>query len=152
MSDEESSRPESDFELRGMVGHLLRVSQQVHAARWAEVFQNGMTSPQFAVLHVLAREDPVDQTTLRSRASLDRSTAADIIQRLVAKKWIVRTRDTTDTRRNLIRLTEEGRTVLRASLDHAREVNDGLLSGMEEHERQELLRLLGKVVGSPRQG
>lgn len=138
--------PVRDFQLREILGHLLRVCQQLHVALWTESFDRNLTSPQFAVLHELSHENPLDQTTLRSRASLDRSTATDIIQRLVRKGWITQHRDPADSRRKLIELTEEGRAAHRAALGPARHVSDKMLNEIDHAERAELIRLLTKVV------
>ena len=75
-----------------MVGFLIRVSQQVHYSLWnASDDVSGLTSPQFAVLHALAHQQPLDQTELGERASLDRSTLANIVTRLSARGFVART-------------------------------------------------------------
>jgi MarR family transcriptional regulator, temperature-dependent positive regulator of motility len=139
-----------DFELGDMVGYLIRVSQQVHYSLWQSGDVNGLTSPQFAVLHVLAHEDPLDQTTLGERASLDRTTVASIVTRLVRRGYLARERDQVDARRNLVTLTEVGRAAHEVALRGAYEINERLLLAISDEDRQALVRILSKVIANHR--
>lgn len=136
-----------DFELREMVGHLIRVTQQVHFSLWGDgIGEARLTSPQYAVLHVLAHEQPIDQRTLGDRASLDRSTVTDIVGRLVERGLVERTLDPQDARRRLVQLTRHGATVQRAAAVKAAEINEALLDALDESDRSNLLRILNKLL------
>jgi DNA-binding MarR family transcriptional regulator len=136
-----------DFELRDMVGHLIRVTQQVHFSLWGDgIGEDHLTSPQFAVLHVLARQQPLDQRTLGDRASLDRSTTTDVVGRLVERGIVERTYDPADARRRLVRLTSHGIAVHRAAAVRASAINESLLEAVDDEERDSLLRILNKIL------
>ena len=140
-----------DFELNNMVGYLIRVSQQVHSNLWAAgIGIDALTSPQFAVLHALAHEQPLDQRALGERASLDRSTVADVIARLDRRGLIARARDTDDSRRNLVVLTDEGRDVYKAAVKAAYEVNEDLLVSINDEDRATLVRVLNEILRNHR--
>ena len=63
------------------VGHLIRLAQQVHTRMWASEVSAEVTSPQMQLLSVLAKLN-IDQRTATSFARLDRSTGAELIERL----------------------------------------------------------------------
>jgi DNA-binding MarR family transcriptional regulator len=135
-----------ELELSTMIGHLLRACQQLHVAIWSETFPAGLTSPQFAVLHALAEEGELNQTTLRSRARLDRSTAADVIRRLAARRLISHVKDPKDARRRLVRLTNAGRAVHAEAVERAVEVNETMLDGFDDTQRTQLVSLLNALL------
>jgi MarR family transcriptional regulator, temperature-dependent positive regulator of motility len=137
----------ADFELRDTVGHLIRVTQQVHFSLWGDgIGEDRLTSPQFAVLHVLAHQQPLDQRTVGDRASLDRSTVTDIVGRLVERGIVERTYDAADARRRLVRLTARGLMVHRAAAIRASAINESLLEAIDDGERDSLLRILNKIL------
>src|SRR5690606_10792970 len=74
-------------------GHLLRRAQQLHTALFAAEFDRQLTGPQFAVLQVLATRPGISQRALSDLAALDKSTAADLVQRLVQRGLVIRSRD-----------------------------------------------------------
>lgn len=137
-----------DLVLSAVVGHLLRRAQQIHAALWSECVPGGITSPQYAVLHVLARHPRVDQTRLGELASLDRSTTADIARRLLTRGLVERHRDAHDTRRYLLELTASGRALLDAATAPALEVDRRMVDGLTDRQAEELVHLLRLVLAS----
>ncbi|MFD1519105.1 MarR family winged helix-turn-helix transcriptional regulator [Pseudonocardia yunnanensis] len=139
-----------ELELSAMIGHLLRACQQLHVAIWSEAFPAGLTSPQFAVVHALAVEGELNQTTLRSRARLDRSTAADVIRRLAARRLISHVKDPSDARRRLVRLTNAGRAVHAEAVERALQVNETMLDGLDDARRTQLISLLNALLDNHR--
>lgn len=129
-----------------MIGHLLRTCQQLHVAIWAEHFPGGLTSPQFAVLHALAHEGPLTQTALRSKIRLDRSTTADVVRRLVARRLVSQVKDPEDARRRVVRLTTAGRALYVESTVRATQVNDAMLDGLDVTQREQLVALLAALL------
>ncbi|MDT7583563.1 MAG: MarR family transcriptional regulator, lower aerobic nicotinate degradation pathway regulator [Pseudonocardiales bacterium] len=135
-----------ELDLSRMIGHLLRACQQLHVAIWSGVFPAGLTSPQFAVLHALAHEGPLNQTALRSRARLDRSSAADVVRRLVARRLVSQVKDSSDARRRVVRLTAAGRSVYAEATVRAAAVNETMLAGLSDAERASVLGLLQSLL------
>jgi MarR family transcriptional regulator, temperature-dependent positive regulator of motility len=145
------TRETVDFELVDMVGYLIRVSQQVHYTLWSSSTEvSGLTSPQFAVLHALAHEQPLDQTRLGERTSLDRSTLANIVTRLSKRGFVARTRDELDARRNMVVMTDAGRKAHDVAARGAYEINEKLLELVPEGDRKALVRILGALISHHR--
>jgi DNA-binding MarR family transcriptional regulator len=118
-----------------MGGHLLRRSQQVHTQLWSGEFPGDLTSPQYGVLAVLAARPGIDQRQLGALVSLDKSSVADVVARLVARMWIVRTRDPGDARRNLLSLAPAAAIAFEHLVPRSRRVQDGLLAPLRDEDR-----------------
>jgi len=136
----------SHEDLRRHPGHLIRRAQQVHYWLWNAQVSAEVTSPQFAVLYALRAEKNIDQKTLGERASLDRSTTAEVVARLKSRGLIQRFRDPRDRRRNLLRLTAAGVRTTEGLIPRAVRMNRLLVSVLSEREQSELLRMLNLVV------
>jgi DNA-binding MarR family transcriptional regulator len=85
-------------------GHLIRCAQQVHTAIWLRTFGTELTGPQYAILHVLATRPDFSQRALGDLTALDKSTVADLVDRLYRRGWVQRVRDPADGRSKLLRL------------------------------------------------
>jgi MarR family transcriptional regulator, temperature-dependent positive regulator of motility len=129
-------------------GHLLRRAVQVMNLLWNEEVSHSITSPQFAALNALYREPNLDQRTLGERISLDRSTMAEVVSRLDARGLIRSVRDPRDGRRKTITLTAKGLRVVRELIPRTHAMTGRLVGPLDQRQRDELLRLLTKVVGA----
>lgn len=127
-------------------GHLFRRVQQVHTQLWTSLTSEDVTPPQFAVLNGLAADPGIDQRSLASTIALDRSTAADVIARLVKRGLVQRERDHDDARRNVLRLTEQGVRVHDQLTHRSERMIEVLLSPLAAEERNQLLDLLNRVA------
>ena len=143
----DSGPPPEDLMLHP--GHLLRRALQAMNLLWDEEVSHTVTSPQFATLNALYREPlGVDQRTLGSRVSLDRSTMAEVVSRLSAKGLISTERDARDGRRKTITLTAKGTSALQQLIPRTRRMSGRLVRALDQRERSELLRLLKVIVGT----
>ena len=96
--------------------HLLHRAMQVALDIYAEEMGAGaITQRQYAVLAASAANAGATQTDLVRITGIDRSTLADMAQRMIAKDLLERERSTVDARANAVRLTEVGRITLEAS-------------------------------------
>jgi DNA-binding MarR family transcriptional regulator len=127
-------------------GHLLRRAQQLHLAVWLRDVSSETTSVQFAALTVLDRCPRASQRELGRVLDLDRSTIADLVARLVRRGWIERERDEDDRRRNALQLTAAGRTELTRLRPRVNAIEPTLTAGLTPTERDELRRLLSRVL------
>lgn len=66
--------------------------------------------------------------------------------RLVRRGLVLRRRDPSDGRRNLLSLSSAGQDLLHRSAAGVREVQRLLLSPLEEHEHEDALALLAKAA------
>ncbi|MDQ1105635.1 MarR family winged helix-turn-helix transcriptional regulator [Nocardioides zeae] len=126
-------------------GHLLRRAQQVHTEAWSRIVSD-VTGPQYAVLVAVDGWPGLDQKLAGELASLDKSTTAGIVSRLVAGGWIRRVEDPNDRRRRLLETTGDGAIKLPVLTAAARQVQAALLSPLSEPERETFVDLLGQVA------
>nr|WP_243638939.1 MarR family winged helix-turn-helix transcriptional regulator [Streptacidiphilus pinicola] len=125
-----------------VVGYLIRVAQQVHTRLWTELVSAELTAPQHAVLDALSVEPDIDQRTVGERTSLDKATMAELISRLVRRGLVLRRRDPSDGRRNLLALAPAGARLLEEVASGVSEAQERLLSPLDEIERERTLTLL----------
>jgi len=126
-------------------GHLVRCAQQIHGNLWTKEIGNGLTSVQFAVLLAIAQSPGIDQRTVGRRASLDKSTAADVVGRLAQRGLVTRARGE-DGRRRILHLADEGATVLLDAAPGVMKVQEDLLAPLAPTDRGSLLQLLRSVA------
>jgi DNA-binding MarR family transcriptional regulator len=132
--------------LERITGHLLRRSQQVHNLLWAEHLDGELTSPQYGVLAVLAAWPRIDQQQVGNMASLDKSSVADIVARLVAGMWIMRTRDTRDARHYVLQLSPASSIALAHLNPAVRRVQEILLEPLPAARRTDFVSQLQRVA------
>ena len=90
--------------------HLLKRAAQNAANLYSEkAGKHGLTQRQFAVLVAMDENEGASQTQLVDLTSIDRSTLADMIGRLIAQGYVRRKRDKNDARRNVLKLTAAGK-------------------------------------------
>jgi DNA-binding MarR family transcriptional regulator len=124
----------------------LRRSQQVHTATWFEQFGAELTSPQYVVLAVLSVWPHIDQHQFSELASLDKSSTADVVRRLVQKHWVTRERDPADGRRNLLDLTPAATIAFEYLTPKAHGVQEALIAPVPEAERPGFLSALRTIA------
>ncbi len=112
----------------------------------ASLAEDGALRQHFTVLTSLAEQGPASQAELGRRLSIDRSDLHTLLADLEGNGLIARARDEQDRRRNVVTLTRPGRTAL-ARLDKRIDAaQDALLGPLTASERQELSRLLQKIL------
>ena len=131
--------------LQAEPGHLIRRAHQLAVSTFHDTHGRQVTPVQYAVLRALQDAPGIDQVTLAEKVALDTSTTADIASRLDAKGWIVR--ELLPRRQRALRLTAEGEAVLAEMLPRVLPMYAQLLDRLDAQERDELLRLLHKLLG-----
>lgn len=127
-------------------GHLLRRAQQLHLAVWLRDVSSETSSVQFAALTVLDQRPRASQRELGRVLDLDRSTIADLVTRMVRRGLIERERDGGDRRRNVLQLTSAGRDELAHLRPRVEAIEPTLTAGLRPRERDELRRLLHRML------
>ena len=108
-------------------GHLIRRAQQAYTTRWTQRFKGALTGPQYAVLCAVAQKRHSDQSALGEMASLDKSSIAEVVDRLVTRGLVAAVADDTDRRRKVLVLAEAGREALPAMTEAAAAVQAELM-------------------------
>ena len=143
------------FDFAHAPGHLIRRAHQVSAALFmSEAAALEVTQVQFALLNALLDTPGVDQVSLAQRVALDPATSGAVIGRLEGKGWLSRTADPDDRRRRRVWITAKGVAVVEALMEPIARSQARLVEPLLPAEREELQRLLLKLVlgegGDPR--
>ncbi len=72
----------------------------------------GLTSPQLLILHELLQFDQIAIGEIARKISLSQATVTDIIDRLVIKGLVTRTKNNLDRRQVLIKITSNGKNII----------------------------------------
>ena len=135
--------------LRRSPSHLLhRAGQCAGDVFHAEMSDADLTPRQFAVLVTVSEHEGVSQTGLVERTGIDRSTLADIVSRMLKKGLLQRRRTKEDARAYAVKLTEEGRRLLRSSDPLAKKVDERILEALPSKQREQFLDRLVSIVDS----
>ncbi|HLM03823.1 MAG TPA: MarR family transcriptional regulator [Blastococcus sp.] len=141
-----ATAPAAALPLDTTVGHLLRRAQQVHTWLWGQELNGDLTGPQYALLSALTEQDVVDQRSAGRLASLDKSTAADVVARLQRNGWLGRDRDPSDGRRNLLSLTAPARAALQQITPRVAGIQRQLLEPLAPADREWFTQTLALVA------
>jgi DNA-binding MarR family transcriptional regulator len=105
-----------------------------------------LTPRQLAVLMTVAQNEGLSQTGLVDRTGIDRSTLADIVRRMQRKGLLQRRRTKEDARAYAVKLTEEGRRVLRSAEPVAKRVDERILDALPTRQRDQFISDLLMIV------
>ncbi len=134
--------------LYAMPGHLIRRSQQLAVAMFAEeVGPLELTPVQFAVLLAVVEQPGIDAARVSSQVAFDRSTLADVLDRLIKRGLIDRRASTVDRRAKVLVATPEGIALFQRAVPAVRRVQERILAPLPESDRAQYLMLLRKLVG-----
>jgi DNA-binding MarR family transcriptional regulator len=135
------------FDFEHAPGHLIRRAHQLAVAIFME--ETGafdVTPVQFAILNALIDDPGEDQVTLAGKVAFDAATFGSVIARLEAKGWVRREPDEHDRRRKRLWITSAGEDAARAMKRAVAKVQARILGPLDAAERDQLVRLLGKLV------
>jgi len=118
-------------------------SHRLVAERFAAA---GARGHHYRLLAALAEHGPASQAELGRRTGIDRSDVVAALNELAGKDLIVRAPDPGDRRRNIITLTAEGERHLAHLEGVLTQIQDDLCAPLSQAEREELVRLLTRVV------
>jgi DNA-binding MarR family transcriptional regulator len=108
--------------------------------------QEGARRQHFTVLTALAEQGAASQATLGRRLWIDRSDLHAILNELERDGLVERVRDSQDRRRNVVALTQRGRTALKRLDKRVEDAQDALLKPLSATDRRELRRLLERLL------
>jgi DNA-binding MarR family transcriptional regulator len=100
----------------------------------------------YSLLAALEEFGPASQAALGRRCGIDRSDVVAVINELVDRKLVERASDPDDRRRNIITITPAGIQQLRRLDALLTQIQDELLAPLSTDERDQLARLLTRVL------
>ena len=147
MNDMASKSETSEtYDLDEQVGYILRLASQRHAGIFQNIISKDLTPTQFSVLIRLAEKGDLSQNLLGRLAALDTATTKGVVDRLRAKALIQSRPDTSDKRRAIISLTDEGQSIISSLKKDGLAITDKTLGSLKATEKLKLLKLLKKII------
>jgi MarR family transcriptional regulator, temperature-dependent positive regulator of motility len=128
------------------VTHLLHKAEQAATKLFATNALGFITPRQLAVLVAIAENEGLNQTDVTKRTGIGRASLSEIIPRLKRKGLLQRRRSPKDTRAKVLRLTDEGRLLLKTATPLERNVDALLLAVLPAAERRSFLAALQAIV------
>lgn len=113
----------------------------------ARLAAEGLGRHHFSVLTALRERGQASQAELGRTVTLDRSDLHAVVAELDRRGAIVRARDESDRRRNVVTLTAEGEALLGRLDGEVDAAQSELLAPLSAAERRQLATLLTKVIG-----
>ncbi|GAA0899426.1 MarR family winged helix-turn-helix transcriptional regulator [Virgisporangium aurantiacum] len=113
-----------------------------------ELVGMGLGPRHHRALLFLATRGPAAQKDISLATDLDPSNVVGVIDDLDRQGLVVRRRDTTDRRRNVIEITDTGRVVLAQGDEAVGRVEEAALRALEPAERDQLYGFLYRMVVS----
>lgn len=128
-------------------GHLIRRLNQISVALFLEeTAGNDLTPRQYAALKMIEEVPNIDQMTLSSMIAMDKTTMVKVIDRLMEKGLVTRTRSPEDRRINLLNVTPESQEIL-AEIERQLDRSEArILAPLSKSEQRAFMEMLSRLV------
>ena len=128
-------------------GHLIRRMNQISMALFFEETQPlDLTSVQYAALNMIQEVPGIDQASLSNMIAFDKTTIVKVLDRLVDKSLITRTRSETDRRLNHLHVTPKGTQVLKEIHPMLDRSDKRILAPLSESDQRKFMEMLSRLV------
>jgi len=128
-------------------GHLIRRLNQISMALFfEETTPLDLTSVQYAALNMIQEVPGIDQASLSSMIAFDKTTIVKVLDRLVEKGLITRTRSETDRRINHLNVTPKGSALLKEIHPMLDRSDKRILAPLSESDQRKFMEMLSRLV------
>jgi DNA-binding MarR family transcriptional regulator len=134
---------------RSIIHLLHRASQRASEIFALETRDFDLTARQYAVITTVAQHEGLSQTDLVRLTGIDRSTLADVVQRLLKRGFIQRERTMQDGRTYAVSLSLEGRQLLETIKPYARRADRLVLSCLGDEDGKAAAQILNRLLKRP---
>jgi DNA-binding MarR family transcriptional regulator len=146
-SDEGSAYLVGDYRIDDQIGLFIRRAHQRASAIFSAHFADANLSPlQFTTLVKVRDEGRVSQNQLGRLVHTDPATIMGVVNRLSDRNLLRRLPDPNDRRRTMLAITSDGLKLTEELEVAGHAVTSETLAPLEPAERQELYRLLAKIL------
>ena len=142
-------RPDLDTAPMEVLSRITRLAQHLDRRRAGAFGAHGLESWEFDVLAALRRSGPPYRLTpgqLIRETGVTSGTMTNRVDRLAARRLVSREEHPADGRGVLVRLTEEGRETVDATLADLLAAERTMLDGLAEADRAQLVRTLRALL------
>lgn len=140
---------EVDVALFNMVGHVIRRLNQISTTVFHQRVKEAgydLTPVQFAAMQILQSNPKIEQAQIAALIAYDRATIGGVIDRLEQKGYITRVVSKRDRRARECSLSELGKSAIENILVVVESLQQEILMGLNEQEREQFLVLAKKAV------
>ncbi len=135
--------------LQHNLGYLMRVARNVVMQSSGDYVDDlGFATGQITLLGLIAANEGIAQNDLARALLMRKSQVTGLIQDLVARGHVERSAQGGDRRFNALSLTPAGKKAWRQARERIGRHSGSLLAGLDDAEREELLRLLRKMIAA----
>jgi len=128
-------------------GHLIRRLHQISTALFSEeTAPQGLTPVQYAALQMVENVPGIDQAALSDMIAFDKTTLVKVLDRLVDKGLLTRTRSGADRRVNQLHATVRGTQLLRDMHALVDRSDKRILAPLNTAEQRSFMELLTRLV------
>jgi DNA-binding MarR family transcriptional regulator len=128
-------------------GVLFRRAHQIAVGIFIqETAHLRMTPPQHSILYAISRHPGLNQSEVARALGFDRATTGQILAGLEGRGLVQRAPSIESRRKNALRLTAEGASLLRAAEEPSQRSSRRLLSPLSQDEQRLLVELLLKLT------
>ena len=128
-------------------GHLIRRMNQISVAIFLEeTAELGLTTVQYAALHMVEEVPGIDQVTLSNKIAFDKTTLVKVLDRLVEKGLITRQQSVSDRRRHELNVTPKGREVVRKIIPMIDRCERRMLAPLSPSDQRKFVELASRMV------
>ena len=125
---------------------MTRAASHAHRLVSEGMASAGARGYHYRLLAALAESGPASQAELGRRSGIDRSDVVASVNELAEAGFVERATDPADRRRNVVTMTPAGAGQLQRLDGVLTRIQDHLLAPLSADERDELARLLGRVL------
>lgn len=113
--------------------------------------RHGVSHSEFLTLYLLHFHGVLSPGELTTRLEVTKPAGTAVLKSLSANGLISVVQSEADSRKSVITLTAQGEAVIEAVLEEANDLETAMLHGFAPHERDNLFRLLSKLIDHQRE-
>ena len=133
---------------RDAISYISKIREKVNRLIESEMSHSGLegiVTSHGDIIYALFNRQRMTMAEIAGKIGRDKSTVTALVDKLVKLGYVVKERDTQDSRIVYVTLTEQGRELQPVFEAISVKVLDTFYSGVSESEKTELARLLDKI-------
>ena len=128
--------------------NLAACKLKQYSAAMLKQYNVGLTPEQFLLIDLLWNQGPMSQQKMADMMQKDKNSITKLVDALEKKGLVVRKKDETDRRSNLLLLTNEAESLKMGAKEKGISILDSILEGISEEELKSFLDTLAKLTNN----